>query len=341
MSRTPTSPSPTPHRLEDEAIRLLYCAAAGLDSWERALRMLALTIGAKAVALVAIDKRNGARSAAWQRWVTMDEDLGSANLAVRDVTTHPPRQTTLVAEDARTMVLVQVVPGVGHDPDSVSKALQVFQHHIATVLRIARHLHILGSLAGAFVSTRCVSAQPTLVLGPTGEILSINPAAEELLSAGSTLYIQARRLRSRQAAVDKQLAALLAPVASPSDKQANTSVLKFEDRASPHICTVQRLQKGLPDEGVTVKPAALLKVVWPVDMHGARLEPAYVASLFDLTPAESRVAVALVSGMKLKGIAKAHRTSIETVRSQLKAVYGKTGTRRQSQVVGLLLASCA
>jgi len=59
--------------------------------------------------------------------------------------------------------------------------------------------------------------------------------------------------------------------------------------------------------------------------------------LFELTPAEARVARGLTEGLQLGDIAASSGVSISTVRSQLKSVYQKTLTRRQSELIALLL----
>ncbi|MEI8395769.1 MAG: helix-turn-helix transcriptional regulator [Rhodospirillaceae bacterium] len=61
-----------------------------------------------------------------------------------------------------------------------------------------------------------------------------------------------------------------------------------------------------------------------------------VAGLFDLTPAEARVACAIAGGQTVKEIAVRHAVGYETVRAQIKAVFAKTGTNQQSQVASLL-----
>jgi DNA-binding CsgD family transcriptional regulator len=58
--------------------------------------------------------------------------------------------------------------------------------------------------------------------------------------------------------------------------------------------------------------------------------------LFDLTPAEARVASALVAGSQVNEIGKLLRVSEATIRTQLKSVYAKTGTGRQAELVSLL-----
>ncbi|KRR19765.1 hypothetical protein CQ14_38815 [Bradyrhizobium lablabi] len=56
----------------------------------------------------------------------------------------------------------------------------------------------------------------------------------------------------------------------------------------------------------------------------------------DLTPAEARLAIALQAGDDIGEAATRLNISPETVRKQLKAVFAKTGVRRQSDLIALL-----
>jgi DNA-binding NarL/FixJ family response regulator len=61
-----------------------------------------------------------------------------------------------------------------------------------------------------------------------------------------------------------------------------------------------------------------------------------VRSLFDLTPAEARVARGLASGKTVEDIAADSGVSENTVRSHVRGVLQKTGRSRQAEVVALL-----
>lgn len=58
--------------------------------------------------------------------------------------------------------------------------------------------------------------------------------------------------------------------------------------------------------------------------------------LFDLTPAEARIASLLVEGRAVGEIAVAQRVTQNAVRMHLKAIFAKTGVSRQAQLVSLL-----
>ena len=65
----------------------------------------------------------------------------------------------------------------------------------------------------------------------------------------------------------------------------------------------------------------------------------WLQRLYGLTPAEARVLEALVAGHNLKGAAAGLGIAYETVRSHMKSIFDKTNTRRQIDVVKLVLST--
>jgi DNA-binding CsgD family transcriptional regulator len=64
--------------------------------------------------------------------------------------------------------------------------------------------------------------------------------------------------------------------------------------------------------------------------------PELLQALFDLTPTEARVASLLIDGKSVESITRVQSVSVNTVRTQLKAVFAKTGVERQSELVSML-----
>ena len=81
--------------------------------------------------------------------------------------------------------------------------------------------------------------------------------------------------------------------------------------------------------------ATALLVVTPVD-RAAVPTAEVLQGLFDLTPAEARVARGIGQAETIDTLADATGVNRETVRSQLKAVLSKTGLSRQQELVSLL-----
>ena len=76
-------------------------------------------------------------------------------------------------------------------------------------------------------------------------------------------------------------------------------------------------------------------IVTTVGTLGA-LDLGVISGLFDLTKAEARVARELASGRSADEVASALGVSAHTVKTQMKAVFRKTGVGRQSELVALL-----
>jgi DNA-binding CsgD family transcriptional regulator len=69
-----------------------------------------------------------------------------------------------------------------------------------------------------------------------------------------------------------------------------------------------------------------------------RIPPESLRVAFDVTPAEARVASLLIQGVDPSRIADTLQLSKHTVRNELKSMFQKTRTNRQSELVRLLLS---
>jgi DNA-binding CsgD family transcriptional regulator len=93
------------------------------------------------------------------------------------------------------------------------------------------------------------------------------------------------------------------------------------------------------NDGLARRPAAVLFVTDPARAMEAPADR--LARVFELTPAEARLAVALVAAQPLDRYAEHAAITIGTARWTLKRVLLKTGCRRQSELVHLLATSAA
>jgi len=83
--------------------------------------------------------------------------------------------------------------------------------------------------------------------------------------------------------------------------------------------------------------AELIAVFSTLD-HAKAPAAALLRGLFDLTPAEARVAKCIVDGHQVADIANDLKVAPSTVKTHLNSVFAKTGTRRQTDLVRLLSA---
>lgn len=80
----------------------------------------------------------------------------------------------------------------------------------------------------------------------------------------------------------------------------------------------------------------VLIVATAVRANGGTPAPSILMGLFDLTPAEVKLAVALANGSTLQQAALASSIRLTTARTYLDRIFRKTGTHQQSQLVALL-----
>jgi len=88
------------------------------------------------------------------------------------------------------------------------------------------------------------------------------------------------------------------------------------------------------DEGVAGKGWAAAKLAELMDLPVPSEQ--MLRSIFDLTPAEARLAQSLSRGDSLEHVAQSLNIRMTTARSQLAAIFAKTQTCRQAQLVAIL-----
>ena len=167
-----------------------------------------------------------------------------------------------------------------------------------------------------------------------GRALFANRMAEKILSHGDGLALVRGQLRAARSQDSQRLAALIQGAAKtgcglgqepggilslPTSTGVALSVL-----VSPCPCL------GLLD------PAALVFLGMPA--RSLPLEERFVARRYGLTRAEAKLLQALVDGKRLTDYAEGAGITLNTAKTHLKQIFAKTGSRRQSDLIRLILA---
>lgn len=171
---------------------------------------------------------------------------------------------------------------------------------------------------------------PALVFDQQGKVL----AANHLIEA-QTDHVR-WQARDRIALKDPAAQALLHQAVANLDVEAARPVLSFASRGVEagaavivHIVPIRGISRDIFQRcaGVLVMMPVAFPEAPPVEL---------IRSLFDLTPAEARVARSLTTGETIEAIASNAGVSRNTVRTQVQGVLEKTGCSRQAEVVALL-----
>ncbi|RZF61259.1 helix-turn-helix transcriptional regulator [Sphingomonas populi] len=171
---------------------------------------------------------------------------------------------------------------------------------------------------------------PVLLLGSEMTLIAHSPSVEPLFRDLLTLR------DGRIAAIDRLGQSRLNQAftrasGTPLSGSARTMLRRTNGTAVP-IDLV-----ALPEKvsGPLSAARVLLSVQLPrlSDEHQARQD---LRDIFGLTPAEAEVALLLAEGYSAEAVAVHRRSSVATVKSQVKMIFGKTGVQRQVDLVIML-----
>jgi DNA-binding CsgD family transcriptional regulator len=174
---------------------------------------------------------------------------------------------------------------------------------------------------------------PAVLLDWRGMVLRANRHADALLGRG--LQVCRGALVASDARSNRDLQQLVDWVrAGPRSRAAPTPKRVLVRRADRSPLIVE----ALPVAGLAADAfsrARALLVIADIERRPPVPED-LLRSLFALTPAEARLASRLAAGASLEEAAEALAIAKNTARIQLRAVFAKTGTARQAELVALL-----
>lgn len=167
---------------------------------------------------------------------------------------------------------------------------------------------------------------PLWLLDSVGHVLYCNQAAARCMNqSGFPLYENFARLHSTTQ--NTSLQALIRDAAG-KDGTRHAGRLRLNGPLQQEL-----LVTPIPAEAafnhLFQKPMVLLALL------GSQLQSPLLAELFQLSPAEQRLAELLAHGLTPECCAERLKVSINTVRSQLRALFRKTGTSHQTELVNL------
>lgn len=218
----------------------------------------------------------------------------------------------------------------GPYPASVLDPLDHLRPHLARSAFVAARLGL--ERAQTTVATLDAIGVPAAVLDATGRVLAVNTLLEKL----PAMFLPA--VSGRLALADRAADALFrAAAAAPSPGRGAGAVRSIRVRGREEQgATVIHVLPLVGRAHEVFSGATTLVVATAIGMGERVPTSAVLQALFDLSPAEARLAIELASGRALKEAADNLGIRLSTARSYLEQVFHKTRTRQQSQLVALL-----
>ena len=182
-----------------------------------------------------------------------------------------------------------------------------------------------------------------LLIDAAFRVIALNRAAADIVGAGDGFGIdRGGRCRAGTSGQDATLARLIRKATETGDGKGTGSggalALPRPSGLRPYAVLVAPLREGPFELGIN-RPAA---VVFVSDPECRPQPPAeFLAQFYGLTPAEARLAEQLLAGASIKEAAEQLQVAERTARWTLGQVFTKTGTRRQSELIRLVLSGPA
>lgn len=167
-------------------------------------------------------------------------------------------------------------------------------------------------------------------------IVRTNHAAETLLRTGDGLRVVAERIVARTHAQTETLHGLIRRAAAigAGETIAGCGGMVIDGLANErHGIMVTPLSRRSTVLDKPERPLVLVTISHLAQHAGP---DRHLIGMFALTPAEARLASEVAAGKRLDVLAAEHKVRISTLRTQMRAIYSKTGTRRQAELVHLV-----
>jgi DNA-binding CsgD family transcriptional regulator len=243
--------------------------------------------------------------------------------------------TTLAGAGPNSVILnllrrAEAKPFSEHEIDSLRRIRPRLQEAADSALHFAAIHH--EALLEAF----SVFEYGVLLLDLKGRVLKLNNIAERLLSPALTVaagFLRARTPKS-DALLQKIIRSVTAAGTAPVTECRHTVAINRVG-ASPLLFHAAPLLLSGADR---LRQARAVLTIIDRDTFRAQ-QITNIRKTFSLTKSEAEVAVALASGHDVDEIAAMRQVGIGTLRAQLRSIFTKTHTRRQSELVVLILSS--
>jgi DNA-binding CsgD family transcriptional regulator len=170
------------------------------------------------------------------------------------------------------------------------------------------------------------SERAALLLDRSGHVVRVNVAAERLI--GEELQILAGRIRCRDPKTTDLLSRSIRTLLWSLDASTTPPIVLQKVSGGKLVIYPMRLA------GLTTSPLSAFHAILVISDTDVTCSAATATlrEVFDLTAAESCLAVAVANGKDLETFSTERQLSKQTVRNQLKSIFLKTGTNRQAQL---------
>jgi DNA-binding CsgD family transcriptional regulator len=307
--------------IEQRFLESYRATAAPQDPWH-GLRDLGEAAGAVRVVEEVVGEERLLRSAFYRDWLRPQKLFR--------------RLSAVLIRDGSYVCELMILRARDDPPFGLAEqqSCRMLEPHLRRAILVGRRLGLLQTQQAAILEVLDRLATGVAICDDSGKLLFANQAARETLDRGEALALRGGRVVARDQQAMSRLLRLLGP--HPEGHQA-AGVLLAPRSSSPrplHLLVAPVRPSHDPSPG----PERLTSIIFIHDPDGD-LDDAVpqLRELYGLTPSECRLATSLAEGATIDETAAAVGLTTETARTYLKRILSKTGVRRQTELVRLLL----
>jgi DNA-binding CsgD family transcriptional regulator len=249
----------------------------------------------------------------------------------------------VATKDGCTYALRVTRPEMSSNFDAQDRAfMNMLVPHVKRALNLHLSVHQDRQMISLYSRATAQLMVGVVILDQNGKVIESNAAATSILEMRDGLKVSGGVLEANYANDNRKLQRLIRDALM----QTRTSCLSIAEgvsvsRQSGRLNWGVVVQSILPDEWTEGKQRPSV-AVFVRDMDG-KADPSIklAQQLFQLTPAETSLAIQLANGLSLEEAAEALNIRLNTARAHLRSIFSKTGVRRQTELVRIFLNSVA
>jgi pimeloyl-ACP methyl ester carboxylesterase/DNA-binding CsgD family transcriptional regulator len=238
--------------------------------------------------------------------------------------------------------MLKAVPAISDTPAQIVSlvdvelplASQYLLRHFQRALKVAKKLIDVEEERLAVCSLLDRLPVALLLVNQDAKVLEHNALADRLINESAMMGVESGRLHGVDAVSTKKLRTAIAQLSDSAMSHAESQSMVLPARNSQEQELLLYLTSVVQRES-TASPVVALFI------SSREFQPISIPSSFSeryaLTPKEITITAELVRGQSIIDIAKQSGSSESTVRTQVKSVMAKTDTKRQAELVSLVL----
>lgn len=218
--------------------------------------------------------------------------------------------------------------------DQTRKATSILPH-IAKAIEVNRPFLLLQARFSAILDALDKFKLGVIIVGPDHQLWLKNQAAAAMIECGDSFVISHNnqlvfRKRDDQASVDSMISGMQS--GNSTKLRSGKLLLSRQENRQPYLADLSLLNN--PDLGTSKFQHGFLLILIDPEQHDL-VDFTHFKELYELTPSELDVCKLIVRGHTNREIADIRGVSSETVVSQVKTSFSKTGIQKRTELVRL------